>query len=155
MMCYVTRLTKIRENSKGLKDLYTHTFLYVKLKSFLGLNLSKDFTGSRNPKILFKRTRGVDISGSVPVRHNRISIRVDLFIHDAGHARQIFSLAKFFRNVPKVTIMPVNRDYSRKPRRVSAAQGETTFDRLCGHSFDFPRQSSSPWETSTFFQIFF
>ncbi|CAL1680438.1 unnamed protein product [Lasius platythorax] len=31
----------------------------------------------------------------VPIRHNRIFIG-DLFIHDAGHARQIFSLAKFF-----------------------------------------------------------
>lgn len=43
-----TRLTKIRENSKGLKDLYTHTFLYVKLKSFLGLNLSKGSTGTKS-----------------------------------------------------------------------------------------------------------
>lgn len=31
-----------------------------------------------------------------PIRHNRISIDADLFIHDAGHARQIFSFAKFF-----------------------------------------------------------
>lgn len=31
-----------------------------------------------------------------PIRHNRISIGADLFIHDAGHARQIFSLTKFF-----------------------------------------------------------
>lgn len=38
--------------------------------------------------------------------------------------------------------MPVDRDYSRKPRRVSAAQGETTFDRSCDHSFDSPSQSS-------------
>lgn len=29
-------------------------------------------------------------------RHNRIFIGADLFIHDAGHARQIFFLAKFF-----------------------------------------------------------
>lgn len=50
------------------------------------------------------------------------------------------------RNVPKVTIMPVDRDYSRKPRRVvSAAQGETTFDRSCERTFVrfFHRQSAS------------
>lgn len=53
----------------------------------------------------------MDISGSVPVRHNRISIRVDLFIHDAGHARQIFSLAKFFR----CTERPQGDDNARGP----------------------------------------
>jgi len=37
-----------------------------------------------------------------PIRHNRISIGADLFIHDAGHARQIFSLAKFFPPRPNV-----------------------------------------------------
>lgn len=41
-------------------------------------------------------TRDADINWLVPVQHNRVSIAVDLFIHDAGHARQIFSLAKFF-----------------------------------------------------------
>lgn len=63
------------------------------------------------------------------------------------------------RNVPKVTIMPVDRDYSRKPRRVvSAAQGETTFDRSCERTFVrfSHRQSASfSWGNFNVFSKYF
>lgn len=62
---------------------------------------------------------------SVPVRHNRISIGSDLFIHDAGHARQIFSLAKFFPSG------------SSAPERTAIMRSHRDCERECEHAATF------------------
>lgn len=150
---YITRLRKISENSKEI-EYYASTFLYVKLKSFLGLSFQR-FNWYEILKFCL-RGQGVwtlvgrYLSGTIAFPSESICLYT---MPDTPDKYFPWRNSSGVRNVPKVTIMPVDRDYSSKPRRVSAAQGETTFDQSCDHSFDFPRQSSFPWET--IFRIFF
>lgn len=153
---YITRLRKISENSKEI-EYYASTFLYVKLKSFLGLSFQR-FNWYEILKFCL-RGQGVwtlvgrYLSGTIAFPSESICLYT---MPDTPDKYFPWRNSSGVRNVPKVTIMPVDRDYSSKPRRVSAAQGETTFDQSCDHSFDFPRQSSFPWETFSeyFFAVF-